>query len=88
MSHYLGFEWWQRKKRALQEDKKLRFSLENKVVRTNNILNRIRQRRIRAEMGCFLFYTMPWKRKQWHDVYPLTLMLPEKKSPTSEELLA
>lgn len=65
---YMGRDWWEKKKALLSQS---RDSLENDRERLTILtLERIRKRRIRRQMGVFIYYLFPWRRSRYDEMYP------------------
>jgi len=87
MFTYFGFRWWEIKKQKLQVLKAKQARKDDIVLQTNILVERIRQRRIRQEMGVLPYYLFPWKRKNLHDKFPKRMMkIEELDIPNQQEL--
>jgi Ca2+-binding EF-hand superfamily protein len=71
MIHYMGNDWWEKKKRLLQDLKDLKARRKReKAMEAEAKFERLRQRKIRKKMGVMKYYCCPWNRKQWDKMFP------------------
>ena len=86
MSTYFGLKWWERKKRILNLKRTKIQELNDKVFQTNILVERIRQRRIRRDMGLFMYYFAPWRRKLMDSIHPKKKIEAQSKKMTNDNL--